>query len=214
MTATTLNVDDWESVAEGVITRGFHRLRGAISNSSAADLMAAASKPWHALVPHEGGGEVYQAGFATGIPLERAEPFVRGIAAVITDSMTAALPAETPSLPPFNEVSWTRYPVGVGHITAHRDPPGCGGVIAIANLAGSAVFYVGRRGEPDGHEWIATPGDVVILQANAWPDERARCPLHGVEAPPVGERAIMTLRHNQGGAGADYFARVRGQRSR
>ena len=47
-----------------------------------------------------------------------------------------------PPVPFFNEVTWTRYPEGKGHITAHRDPPGVGGAIAVFTLEGGTTFHV------------------------------------------------------------------------
>lgn len=56
-------------------------------------------------------------------------------------------------------------------------------------------------------EWETDDGDLVILRGRGWPTEKPLCPVHEVESPRVGERMTLTLRHNVGGPGADYFAR-------
>ena len=63
--------------------------------------------------------------------------------------------------PLFNEVTWSLYPEGTGHITAHRDPAGVGGVIAIVTLRGTAAFDV--RAPNERVEWLTEAGDLVLL---------------------------------------------------
>lgn len=106
-------------------------------------------------------------------------------------------------VPKFNEVSWTHYPAAMGFITKHRDPPGAGGVIAIATLTGRATFRVWA--DSRSVSWQTTPGDVVLLRGHGWPRPGALCPVHEVEPPAEQDRMIMTFRHNRGGAGAAYF---------
>jgi hypothetical protein len=107
-----------------------------------------------------------------------------------------------PPIPSFNEVTWTRYPQGTGHITAHRDPEAYGGVIAIFTLFGGAAFQV--IDTEIGTQWTTEPGDVVVLRGHAWPTSDAKCPGHAVEAPTESDRMIMTLCFNSPGAGGGY----------
>lgn len=200
-----LSAVDWSSAVQAVIDRGWCRVPGAISAAQADRLRQAAPPPWYSLPHNEGGGTVYQAGWGTFSALEDADLPVRAVAQSLVMNLIGAAPAGCPSLPAFNEVSWTRYPEGEGHITGHRDPPGCGGVIAIVTLAGTAVFYIGTSRDRCIDSWQTTRGDLVILRAFGWPAAEARCVEHGVEPPPAGQRLIMTYRHNRGGAGADYF---------
>jgi hypothetical protein len=200
-----LNAVDWSSAVQAVIGSGWCRVPGAISAGQAGCLREAAPGPWCCLPHNEGGGTVYQAGFAAFSVLENAEPLVRRVARSLQKHLMNAAPAGCPELPAFNEVSWTRYPEGAGHITGHRDPPGCGGVIAILTLAGAATFYIGPSRDRSIGTWQTSRGDLVILRGFGWPATEARCVVHGVEPPPAGQRLIMTFRHNRGGAGADYF---------
>lgn len=95
----------------------------------------------------------------------------------------------------------------MGHhfITAHRDPPGVGGVIAIITLEGVARFRVWSEEDQAG-EWDTAPGDLVLLRGTGWPSESALCPRHEVEPPRTCSRSILTYRFNRGGPGADYFS--------
>lgn len=196
---------DWGSTVQAVIDSGWCRVPGAISAGRAGRLIQAASGPWRPLPHNEGGGAVYQAGSGTFAVLQDAGLAVRTVAQFLRGHLMDAAPAGCPELPAFNEVSWTRYPQGAGHITGHRDPPGCGGVIAVLTLAGNATFYVGPSLTRCIDSWQVSRGDLVVLRGFGWPAAGARCVVHGVEPPQAGERVIMTLRHNRGGAGADYF---------
>jgi hypothetical protein len=178
---------------------GWNRLIMAISPELCHEL-AAVPLEWCPLPPEEGGHAVRQRGYSSYRRLDEANDVARQVACEVAASITAANPTIA-SVPPFNEVTWTRYPPGEGFITKHRDPPGVGGVIAIITLAGRATF---RVWSDDVVEWQTEPGDVVLLRGYGWPTEGARCPTHEVE-PPVEERLIMTFRHNRGGAGAAYF---------
>ena len=62
---------------------------------------------------------------------------MRRVGDALIDSLSPIL-VETGfhALPSFNETTWTRYPKGVGHITAHRDPSAYLGIIAVFTLIG------------------------------------------------------------------------------
>jgi len=45
----------------------------------------------------------------------------------------------------------------------------------------------------------------VLLRGGGWPTPTSRCPIHEAQSPAAGERVTLTLRHNKGGYGADYF---------
>jgi hypothetical protein len=197
---------DWPEVATSLVDPGWCRLAGAIGAELAPALIDAAPEPWLPLPEEEGTAGVRQAGSSSYVPLAEADATVQDLARDLTASLNDALPAGAASVPAFNEVQWTRYPADVGHITSHRDPWGCGGVIAIATLAGQAAFHIGGRGLPIAGEWETAPGDVVVLRGNGWPTDDARCPMHGAGPPRGQERIIMTFRHNLGGAGSAYFS--------
>lgn len=201
-----LGVVNWSNVAESLIESGWSQLTGTISAERALALIDAAPEPWQPLPEEEGSAGVRQAGFSSFASLNRMRAIVQHLGKGITESLSDAVPAGTAGVLAFNEVQWTKYPADIGHITAHRDPLGCGGVIAIATLTGRATFYLGGRGEPISAEWETAPGDLVLLRGNGWPTDDSRCPLHGVERPLGHERIIMTFRCNVGGAGTDYFS--------
>ncbi|HZU75090.1 MAG TPA: hypothetical protein VE990_20200 [Acidimicrobiales bacterium] len=200
-----LGLTDWTGAAEAVATAGWCRLAGALPAPVVEELIASMPGPWHELPEEEGNAGVRQAGFACWTSLESAAAPVRDLATEVTACLTAARPDGVAAVPPFNEAQWTLYPRGAGHITAHRDPLGVGGVIAIATLTGRARFFIGGRAEPRRAEWETGVGDLVLLRGNGWPEAGLPRPMHGVEPPADGERIILTFRHNRGGAGASYF---------
>jgi hypothetical protein len=192
---------DWSEIVRLLGRDGFGRLPSVLNETACQALAEAAPEPWHGLPPEE--GIVRQCGQATGGSLAVADAVVRKLADNIVAAISAASAGATRP-PSFNEVTWTLYPEGSGHITAHRDPSGVGGVIAIVTLHGTAAF--GIEGPSGDVQWLTGTGDVVLLCGNGWPTEETRCPVHVVGPPVGGNRMIMTLRHNKGGAGADYFA--------
>ncbi len=147
--------------------------------------------------------------------LADAAPVVRGLGDSIVRELANATPHALPAIPEFNEVSWTLYPTGTGHITSHRDPVAYGGIIAIATLLGRATFRI-WSGEALGTpaevlmsdipptRWETAAGDLILLRRNGWPTPTTRCPMHEADRPPDGERIILTYRHNTRGAGAGY----------
>lgn len=116
---------------------------------------------------------------------------------------SAAGRAGLPNLPEFNEVTWGQYPAEIGGISAHRDPSAYGGVIAVFTLWGRATFRV-FDGEQVVAEWDTRPCQLALLRGSGWPRSDSACPVHEALPPPVGERGIMTFRHNLGGPGAGY----------
>lgn len=190
---------DWVVAGDALSTSGWHRLASVLSPEVQHELADVPSQ-WHPLPPEE--GSVRQDGFGSYLSLDDAAQVVRQFAQEITESITTANPELQP-VPKFNEVTWTRYPVAMGFITKHRDPPGVGGVIAIATLTGRATFRVWADSEPV--SWKTAPGDVVLLRGYGWPRPGALCPVHEVEPPAGQDRMIMTFRHNRGGPGAAYF---------
>lgn len=57
--------------------------------------------------------------------------------------------------------------------------------------------------------WLTADGDLVLVRGTGWPADDTRCPVHEVDEPLTRDRAVMTLRHNRGGPGADYFGASR-----
>jgi hypothetical protein len=208
-----LSAVDWAYASGSLVTTGSVRLPRALDLAMRQRMMDAAAPPWRALSPEE--GVVRQDGYFSHTVVADSEPLVWLLGGEIVEGLRATLGPSQPSIPHFNEVSWTRYPEGTGHITTHRDPTAYGGVVAIATLQGAASFRVwggdvpGRPSEvldtgTPPTRWEAAAGDLILLRGNGWPTPKARCPLHDVCAPHDGDRMIMTFRHNTGGAGSGY----------
>jgi len=193
---------DWNSATDAVLARGWARLTEAVPDGLVSRLVDTPRPEWHELPEEE--GVVRQHGLGSFLPVVEAAETVRNLADEIAASLTGAGAVHgLPRVPAFDEASWTWYPEGHGHITAHRDPPACGGVIAVVTLIGSAPFRVWD--EPEGSplvEWSTGAGDVVVLQGRGWSRSQDRCPRHGVG--PRSGVMIMTLRHNTRGAGNGY----------
>jgi hypothetical protein len=197
---------DWTLATSSLLGDGFARLESAVASDVCRDLAAAAPATWEA--EPEVIGNVRQRAISTGLYFDRADKAVRQVGAVICESLSAAIPPGITIPPLFNEVRWSRSQAGSGHsITAHRDPPLCGGVIAIVTLFGQALFRIWSGATAA--EWKTAEGDLVILSGNGWPTARDTCRVHEAELPDEGERMIITFRHNTGGPGADYFAAIR-----
>jgi hypothetical protein len=200
---TDLDVVDWTDSARSLVENGWVRLEGVVSGRTCARLVGAAPMTWEP--EPEVVGSVHQRAISSGLYFDLAATSVREVGLSVSDALTEARPPGTAEVPCFNEVRWSRSHEGAGHsITAHRDPPLCGGVIAIVTLFGQARFRVWSGAEAV--EWETADGDLVILQGNGWPTETSRCPVHEAESPAIGDRMIMTYRYNKGGPGADYFA--------
>lgn len=140
---------------------------------------------------------------------------VGGFARAIREGIDSGAMTGLPPLPAFNHAEWCRAERGQKFITPHRDPPMAGGVIAVLTTRGRASFRVWdmNRSSADAacqpelaEEWETNDGDLVLLRGGGWPTPTSRCPIHEAQSPLGGDRVTLTLRHNKGGYGADYFS--------
>lgn len=192
---------DWTNAASSLTGTGWVRLAAVIDGPTCARLAGAAPTSWRP--EPEVIRDVRQSALTSGVSFDRADATVRDLGIAICRSVTKALPPGTRPIPRFNNVTWGRSHNGIGYITAHRDPPTAGGVIAIVTLSGQCPFRVWNGPSPT--EWVTRDGDLVILRGNGWPTEDAVCPLHDAESPFQGDRMTMTLRHNKRGPDAGYL---------
>jgi hypothetical protein len=118
-----------------------------------------------------------------------------------------------PPLPAFNHAEWCRAERGE-NTSPHRDPDTAGGVIAVLAIRGRALFRVwdieggvadAQRHPELAQAWETGDGDLVFLRGGGWPTSASRCPIHEAQSPPEGDRVTLTLRHNKGGYGSNYF---------
>jgi hypothetical protein len=205
---------EWTTVVSAVIHRGWARLEGALPAAVAAALEASAPELWQSVPETEGGAGVRQAGLSSNSDVSVAAEIVRSLAATIETGMSQAADGAMP-LPAFNHAQWSRTDGGRKFITPHRDPRTAAGIIAIATLRGRALFRVWEipggldplaTDQEPAAEWLTGDGDLVLLRGGGWPTVGSVCPLH--EAGPAldRERVTLTLRHNTGGYGSDYFS--------
>jgi hypothetical protein len=192
---------DWSGAVKSLTGDGWVRLEGVVDGRTCARLVSAAPATWQAET--ETIGDVRQSGLSCGVHFERSDSIVRRFGVTICDSLTNALSPGMSPVPLFNVATWNKPQNGVGYITAHRDPPASGGVIAIVTLFGQARFRVWNGLQPI--EWLTGDGDLVFLRGNGWPTEDSVSPLHEAESPLEGDRMIMTLRHNKRGPDAGFF---------
>jgi hypothetical protein len=201
---------EWTEAIGAVVGRGHARLARTVSADVCADLVAAAPSTW-APEP-EVIGEVRQQKVSTGTYLYRAPEPVRRFAADLVNTLNGSRAGDVPPIPAFHEARWSRSRPGTGYaISAHRDPPLCGGMLAIVTLFGAARFRLGAGS--GAVEWTTGDGDLLLLRGNGWPTDDAVCPVHEVDLPVDGDRMTLTFRHNRGGTGADYFAALRSDAS-
>jgi hypothetical protein len=71
------------------------------------------------------------------------------------------------------------------------------------SLGRIAVFRVWAGSDPT--EWTTRDGDLGTSARTRLAQDAAYWPQHEVESPRVGARMKMTLRHNRGGPGANYY---------
>jgi hypothetical protein len=203
----------WSEVADQLVSCGWARLTEAAPSHTLESLEQAAPGPWSSLPEIEYG--VRQAGLTCHSAVEEADDIVGSLADAIRVGLDSArIPGAAP-LPAFNHAEWCRAERGQKFISPHRDPHTAGGVIAVLTIRGTAVFRVwdydgSLAGAPRLPElataWRATTGDLVLMTGGGWPVASSRCPIHEAESPLEGERVTLTLRHNTGGYGADYFS--------
>lgn len=192
---------DWAAIATALSEGGWARLAAGLGPEAVKTLRFARRPAWHALPEQE--GVVRQQGTGSYVPMADCDDGVKEIGDELVAALSSAVePCGLPPIPKFNEATWTLYPGGTGHITAHRDPPAYGGVIAVFTLYGEAPFRIVCDLRPV--EWKTQSGDVVVLRGNGWPAPQFRCPVHAVEAPTDRDRMIMTMRFNTRGAGGGY----------
>lgn len=205
---------DWRAVTDQLATRGWARLPGAVASEVAQDLETAAAGPWSSLPETEGSAGVRQAGRACHSDIDRAAEIVRSLAEVIRAGIDSARIPGVPPLPVFNHAQWCRAEDRQKYITPHRDPDTAGGVIAVVTLRGQAPFRAWETASTlanaeahaeFAHAWETGDGDVVLLCGGGWPTSTSRCPIHEAQSPLKGDRVTLTLRHNKGGYGSDYF---------
>jgi hypothetical protein len=173
----------------------------------------AAPGPWSSLPEIE--YEVRHAGLTCHSAIEEADDVVGSLADAIRVGLDSAhIPGAAP-LPAFNHAEWCRAERGQKFITPHRDPHTAGGVIAVLTIRGTAVFRVwdfdGSLADAQPRlelatAWASHDGDLVLMTGEGWPLASSRCPIHEAESPREGDRVTLTLRHNTGGYGADYFS--------
>jgi hypothetical protein len=206
---------DWVAVVDALVARGWARLERAAEPAFAAQIEAAAPGPWTSLPPTEGGAGVRQAGRSCHSEVSDGTGPVASLAAAIKDGVDSVTGAGLPPLPAFNHADWCRADDGQKFITAHRDPIKAGGVIAVLTIRGRAPFRVwdfdgttaDAAGQPELAEcWETADGDLVLMRGGGWPTATSQCPIHEAQSPVGGERVTLTLRHNIGGYGADYFS--------
>lgn len=191
----------WSEAISDLVAHGWELVPDAIAPAFIKAVDGDERREW--LLQSGNEGVVHQYAYTAYLPLFDVATSVRalgdGLVAGISD---VARLRGLPSLPAFNEVTWSRYPARMGHITAHHDPPAYGGVTAIFTLHGHASF---RVVDDDGTtQWETAPGQLVLLRGVDWPAPDSRCPDHEAGASQAGDRSIMTFRHKSGGAGAGY----------
>jgi hypothetical protein len=213
MDAADLSTVDWSEVADQLTSRGWVRLAGVVARPTLDALEVAAPGPWSSLPEIEAG--VRQAGLSCHRSVDESADVVRSLANAIHDGIDSAHAPDVARLPRFNHAEWCRAERGQKFITAHRDPDTAGGVIAVLTIRGAAVFRVwdfdgslaGAEGHPErATAWESHDGDLVLMTGGSWPVASSRCPIHEAESPLEGDRVTLTLRHNTGGYGADYFS--------
>jgi hypothetical protein len=203
----------WSEVADQLVSRGWARLTEAAPSHTLESLEQAALGPWSSLPEIEHG--VRQAGLTCHRAVEEADDVVGALADAIRLGLDSAHIPGAAALPAFNHAEWCRAERGQKFITAHRDPHTAGGVIAVLTIRGTAVFRVwdldGSLADAEALPELATAweshdGDLVLMTGGGWPVPSSRCPIHEAESPLHGDRVTLTLRHNKGGYGADYFS--------
>jgi len=204
----------WREAVQNLIVLGWCRVQGAVSTDLAAALEDAAPDRWTSVPPVEGPARVRQAGCGSHSDIDGATTVVQTFARALREQIDSATPPGTPGLPPFNHAEWSRPEHGHMFITPHRDPVTAEGVVVTVTLRGEARFRVWELEDSPAaalehperaNVWATADGDIVVLRGGRWPTDESMCPIHDAQMPVGGERVTLTLRHNRGGFGTDYF---------
>jgi hypothetical protein len=205
----------WNKVMDQLASRGWARLVRAVAPHALEALEQAAPGPWSSLPETEGSAGVRQAGLAHHSAVDEAAGVVQSMADGIRAGIDGVESPGVAPLPTFNHAEWCRAETGQKFITPHRDPDTAGGVIAVLTIRGRAVFRIwdldGSLADAQSHpelatSWESEDGDLVLMRGGGWPLPTSKCPIHEAESPREGDRVTLTLRHNKGGYGADYFS--------
>lgn len=131
----------WSEAISDLVAHGWALVPDAIAPAFIKAVDGDERREW--LLQSGNEGVVHQYAYTAYLPLlmRRHRPRVLGDGLVAGLSDVARLRG-LPLLPAFNEVTWSRYPARMGHITAHRDPLAYGGVTAVLKLHGHASFRV------------------------------------------------------------------------
>lgn len=203
----------WSEVADRLLSRGWARLAEAAPSHTLESLEHAALGRWSSLPETEAG--VRQAGLTCHRAVDEADDVVGSWADAIRVGLDSVHIPGAARLPAFNHAEWCRAERGQKFITPHRDPHTAGGCLAVLTIRGTAVFRVwdfdGSLADAQplpelATAWESHDGDLVLMTGEGWPLASSRCPIHEAESPLEGDRVTLTLRHNKGGYGADYFS--------
>jgi hypothetical protein len=177
---------DWPAVVAALVGDGWVRLSEVVHGRACTRYLAPAPTAWAALESVEG-KPVRQEGFHCGASFADAGDDVRALGAAIRDGINSCTHCEIPAVPAFDEVEWSR----MGFITAHRDPPGVGGVIAIVTLSGSAPFRI-WPGDADPRADATVPRSAEWLRRTA-----TSCSYAAPAGPPMTLGAPCTRSTNR-----------------
>ena len=129
-------------------------------------------------------GVVRQQGFGAYVSFKDAGLAVGELASLLVQELAKTATPGAPVLPPFNEVTWTHYPAGLGHISEHRDPAVYTGIIVVTTLHGEARF-VACSDAGDQHECWRSTGDIVLLTGWDGPPRRLAVRFtRSIQPPP------------------------------
>jgi len=167
---------------------GYAYLPRALALSYCQRLVSAASLSAGEPVP-EIVGEVRQNAKALVLSAsELTSPWHRGL----VNALGEALPTAVGFVP--TELTYMSYSGPRAGISPHRDQARFTLLIAIFTLQGRARFRIHRtREETDViQEWIASPGDLVLLRGPGLNSEVDARPFHSI-GPPIGNKERISL---------------------
>jgi hypothetical protein len=102
--------------------------------------------------------------------------------------------------------TWAPNEVGIAHyvprsigITPHMDGKWYRRLVVVATVYGRAPFAICGSRDPDDvvDQWVAGPGDLVLMRGPGLAGNRDGRPFHLVHGPPLGERLSLGIRMAQ-----------------
>ncbi len=136
-----LNID-WDMAVSDLAARGWARASQALAANEADRLGDDNGRTW-TVAGNERVVRQHVRSSSPTLAMPKRTPAVRTVGGHLIAGLSAAARRHTqPALRAFSEATWGRYPTGIGHIAAHRDPGAYGGPVLNSDYSATCTGRV------------------------------------------------------------------------